>query len=120
MLRAGISLPALKELLGHKDIRMTMRYIQVSQNDLQEQYRQARQSIASRYAVPGLPHTNEATLKTAIGIETIRSTLEGTIQLLEIYIRHLDRNQVRHDLQCITRRLNKISKKMTTLDRTLE
>jgi integrase/recombinase XerD len=26
MLRCGISLPALKELMGHKDIRMTLRY----------------------------------------------------------------------------------------------
>lgn len=116
MLRAGVSLPALKELLGHKDIRMTMRYIQVSQNDLQQQYRQARQNIVSRYAVPGLPHTNQATLKTAIGIASIRSALDSAIQLLEIYIRHLNHNQVRHDLQCLARRLNKIWKILTTLD----
>lgn len=120
MLRAGVSLPALKELLGHKDIRMTMRYIQVTQNDLQEEYRRARQKVADRYAVPGLPHTNEATFKTAIGIAAICSALDGTIQLLGIYTRHLNHNRVRHDLQCLTRRLNKISKKMTTLDSTPE
>ena len=31
----GISLPALKELIGHRDIRMTLRYLKVTQTDLQ-------------------------------------------------------------------------------------
>ena len=35
MLGLGVSLPALMQLLGHKDIRMTMRYVQVTQQDLQ-------------------------------------------------------------------------------------
>jgi site-specific recombinase XerD len=35
MLRSGVSLPALMQLLGHKDIRMTLRYVQVTQQDLQ-------------------------------------------------------------------------------------
>jgi site-specific recombinase XerD len=34
MLRLGISLPALMQLLGHKDIRMTLRYVEVTQLDL--------------------------------------------------------------------------------------
>src|SRR5690349_17939450 len=33
MLRCGISLPALKELMGHKDIRMTLRYLKITQPD---------------------------------------------------------------------------------------
>ncbi len=37
MVRLGIGLPALKELLGHSDIRMTMVYVQVTQNDLQRE-----------------------------------------------------------------------------------
>src|SRR5262249_22818335 len=35
LVRAGISLPALQHILGHSDINMTMRYVQVTQNDLQ-------------------------------------------------------------------------------------
>jgi integrase/recombinase XerD len=31
MVRLGVSLPALMQLLGHKDIRMTLRYVQVTQ-----------------------------------------------------------------------------------------
>ena len=34
MIRLGVSLPALMQLLGHKDIRMTLRYVQVTQHDL--------------------------------------------------------------------------------------
>jgi hypothetical protein len=41
MLRGCFSLPALKELLGHKDIHLTMPYVQVAQNDLQKQDRLA-------------------------------------------------------------------------------
>jgi site-specific recombinase XerD len=116
MLRAGVSLPALKELLGHKDIRMSMRYVLVTQNDLQEQYRQARQNVAARYAVPGLSRTLEATPKTAMGIKTICSSLDGLIQFVEIYMRHLNNNLILHNLHCLTRRLKKISKKMAALD----
>jgi len=42
MLRCGISLPALKELMGHKDIRMTLRYLKVTQPDLQREFYRAR------------------------------------------------------------------------------
>ena len=38
MLRLGVSLPALMQLLGHKDISMTLRYVQVTQQDLQRIY----------------------------------------------------------------------------------
>ena len=49
MLRAGVSLPAVKELLGHRDIRMTRVYIQVTQNDLPRQYRQDRSPTRTTY-----------------------------------------------------------------------
>ena len=42
MVRLGVSLPALMQLLGHKDIRMTLRYVQVTQQDLQRQFQLAR------------------------------------------------------------------------------
>jgi len=54
MLRLGVSLPALMRLLGHKDIRMTLRYVQVTQQDLQREFHQARQNAAQRYRLPSL------------------------------------------------------------------
>ena len=44
MVRLGVSLPALMQLLGHKDIRMTLRYVQVTQQDLQREFHLARQN----------------------------------------------------------------------------
>src|SRR5215472_12668726 len=54
MLRWGISLPALMQLLGHKDIRMTLRYLQITQQDLQREFHLARQNPAHRHFLPEL------------------------------------------------------------------
>jgi site-specific recombinase XerD len=57
MLRAGASLPAAIRLLGHNAVTMTLRYVQVTENDLQRKYRNARQSMTTPYAIPDLPRT---------------------------------------------------------------
>ena len=54
MLRCGISLPALKELMGHKDIRMTLRYLKVTQPDLQREFYRARHNTPQPYCIPSL------------------------------------------------------------------
>jgi site-specific recombinase XerD len=41
MVRAGISLPALMNLMGHANISTTMIYVQVSPRDVMEQYARA-------------------------------------------------------------------------------
>lgn len=38
LVRAGISLPALMQLMGHSDIQTTMRYVQVTPQDIYQQY----------------------------------------------------------------------------------
>src|SRR5574341_492942 len=55
MLRLGVSLPALMQLLGHKDIRLTLRYVQVTQQDLPREFHHARQRTAQRYPVRCFP-----------------------------------------------------------------
>lgn len=60
MARAGMPVPALMKLLGHKTPKMTMRYVEVAQNDVREAYDQAMtqlraiRSVQSR-ALPALP-----------------------------------------------------------------
>jgi site-specific recombinase XerD len=54
MLRAGASLPVVKELLGHRSVEMTMRYVQVSQIDLQREYHRARQKMGEFHVIPKL------------------------------------------------------------------
>jgi site-specific recombinase XerD len=41
MVRAGISLPALMNLMGHANISTTMIYVQISPSDVMEQYARA-------------------------------------------------------------------------------
>ena len=41
MVRAGISLPALKQLMGHSDIQTTLRYVQITPQDVYLQYTHA-------------------------------------------------------------------------------
>jgi site-specific recombinase XerD len=41
MVRGGISLPALQQLMGHSQIRTTMRYVQLAPEDVWRQYREA-------------------------------------------------------------------------------
>lgn len=60
MARAGMPVPALMKLLGHRTPKMTMRYVQVAQNDLRDAYDQAMtqlpiiRSVQSR-TLPSLP-----------------------------------------------------------------
>ena len=101
MLRLGISLPALMQLLGHKDIRMTMRYLEVTQQDLHREFHLARQRAALPHQVPVLsvPHT------TTTDLPGIRQALAATRHLLEMYRRGLPDENTRRRLQRLDRRL---------------
>jgi len=55
MVRLGVSLPALMRMMGHRDIRMTLRYVEVVQLDLQREFHRAREKTASLYSIPQLP-----------------------------------------------------------------
>jgi site-specific recombinase XerD len=51
MVRAGISLPALMQLMGHAHISTTMIYVQISPRDVFEQYARA----VAQHIRPTLP-----------------------------------------------------------------
>ena len=102
MLRLGVSLPALMHLLGHKDIRMTMRYVEVTQQDLHREFHTALQHAALPHRVPVLsvPHTTTTT-----DLPGIRQALAATRHLLEMYRRALSDEKTRRRLQRLDRRL---------------
>jgi integrase len=54
MIRAGVSLPALQRLMGHANIETTLLYIQISPQDVYEEYARAvaKQTGAARIAQP--------------------------------------------------------------------
>jgi site-specific recombinase XerD len=108
MLRAGASLPAVMHLLGHKDITMTLRYVQVTQNDLQREYHQARQSMGTMHAIPELPATR-AQPEPGAGISAVFQSLLAIRHLLEMHRRRLSDQQSRRNIARLANRLLKIS-----------
>jgi integrase-like protein len=100
MLRCGFSLPALMQLMGHKDIRMTLRYLKITQPDLQWEFYKARQNTAELYRLPSL----SASAVTA-DLPGIRQSLAATRHLLEMYRRQLADEKTRRRLQRLDRRL---------------
>src|SRR5258708_2392272 len=92
MLRLGVSLPALMQLLGHKDIRMTMRYVQVTQHDLQREFHAARQNAARPHRLPILAVPNASPSADLVGI---RQALAAARHLLEMYRRQVGDEKTR-------------------------
>jgi len=52
LLNAGVSLVSLKELLGHHDIRMTLRYAAITQETIQKEFFSALEALNDKYALP--------------------------------------------------------------------
>ena len=102
MLRLGISLPALMKLLGHKDIRMTLRYVLVTQQDLQREYHQVRQNAAQLHRVPTLALPKN--IPTA-GLPGVCQALEAARLLLEMYRRQLSNEKTRRQLHRLDNRI---------------
>jgi site-specific recombinase XerD len=114
MLRLGVSLPSLMKLLGHTDIRMTLRYLQVTQQDLQREFQLARQTAAHQHVMPQL--TVPDPLSAAADLPSIRTALAATRHLLEMYRRQLtdpkDCSKLRrldHRLLSVDLELNRIA-----------
>jgi site-specific recombinase XerD len=102
MIRLGVSLPALMRLLGHKDIRMTLRYVLVTQQDLQREFHTARCLADSPHRMPELPFLPSPT---RADLPAIRQALTATRHLLEMYRRQLADEKTRRTLQRIDHRL---------------
>jgi len=110
MLRAGASLPAVKELLGHKTIVMTLRYVQVSQVDLQREYHRARQQMR----FPTIPQINRT--RKNMGIPTLLQSLTEAHYLMGMFRRQLHTDGMRRKVARLMNRLGKISAEMSKLD----
>lgn len=115
MVRLGVSLPALKELLGHRDIRMTMVYVKVTQNDLQREYHLARQALSQLHSMPDLPIHQPPILVTSPNIPSVLRCLEATRHLLEMFRRQLENEKVQRKLARLANRLVKIGAELDQL-----
>src|SRR5437762_1261268 len=101
MLRLGVSLPALMQLLGHHDIRMTLRYVQLTQVDLQREFHLARQHASQPHHLPVMAVPTAATADPP----GIHQALAAARHLLEIYRRQIVDEKTRRRLQRLDHRL---------------
>ena len=112
MLRLGVSLPALMRLLGHKDIRMTMRYVEVTQLDLHREFHAARQNATQPHRFPILSAPNSSARADLPGI---RQALTATRHLLEMYRRQITDEKTRRTLRRLDRRLLAVDSRLDHL-----
>ena len=114
MLRLGVSLPALMEMLGHKDIRMTLRYVEVAQLDIQREFHRARQNTAPLHPMPQLPLPSTVTPVRA-DLSTVRDAVAAARHLLQLFRLQLEDVSARRKLQRLTQRLLTIRRELDHL-----
>ncbi len=103
MLRGGVSLPALMKLLGHRTANMTLRYVEVTQKDLQREFYQARESL--RHQIP-LPPSAAVADPDAADATAVVERLSSAIRVLDLYRQHTSSDH--KPLQLLLRRLVRI------------
>jgi integrase len=111
MLRAGVTFPALMKLLGHTSADMTMQYLDVALQDLQREFRLAREKPRHLVPPPRVPSAS------------VRSDLDGLIDsllaaqhVLEMFRRGLPDGASRSRLDRLSNRLTKIVIEARELD----
>ena len=110
MLRAGISLPALMKLLGHRTANMTLRYVEITQKDLQREFHLAR--LTPRHLIP-LPSSLPSADPAIAAAATVVERLSTAARVLELYRQQHD--SIDKPLQLLIRRLVRIRSRFQKL-----
>jgi site-specific recombinase XerD len=105
MLRAGVSLPVLMKLLGHKSPNMTMRYVEVSLLDVEHEFQLAR--LHPRYLAPA-PKTPSGTSPSP-DLFGLLGSLQVTQHVLEMFRRTLPAGPPRRLLERLANRLTNLT-----------
>jgi integrase len=110
MIRSSVTLPALMKLLGHADPEMTMRYVDVTSNDLQREYHLAREK--PRHIVP---QPKAPTISPRTGLDGVIDSLLFAQHAIEMFRRSLPDGPPRRCLDRLSNRLTKILAKTRKL-----
>jgi integrase len=103
MLRAGVGLPALMNLLGHVDPDMTMRYLDVTLTDLNREFQLARSKPRHLTPQPKIP-----VVPLRVGLAGVIDALVGAHHVLEMFRRAVSDAGSRACLDRLSNRLTKI------------
>jgi site-specific recombinase XerD len=112
MLRSGVSFPAVMQLLGHTSPEMTLRYLKITQPDLQREYHQALSH--PRHLVPSpraLPQSSSA----RADLPTLLLAIDAVQYILQLLCRTLPDGSYRRFLNRVGRRLSKILTQLRSL-----
>jgi integrase len=111
MLRAGVSLPALMKLLGHRTANMTLRYVEISQKDLQREFHLAQKSPRHLIPLPAPLNTPDPDLADA---HAVLERISTSIRLLDLF---RQQNTADHDqaLKLLLRRLVRVRSRFQKL-----
>jgi hypothetical protein len=104
MLRAGVSLPAVMKLLGHKSPHMTLEYLEITQQDLQREYQQAQSH--PRHLTPSRAVSSASPPRADLA--SLTDSLKNAQHVLEMFRRSLSEDSARHLLDRLANRLVKI------------
>ena len=111
MVRLGVSLPALMQMLGHKDVRMTLRYVEVVQPDLQREFHRARQNPVILHSIPQL-HIPSTPVPERVDLVTIHQAIAATRHLLQLLQSQLEAK--------VQRKLRRLLQRLLNIDHELE
>jgi site-specific recombinase XerD len=111
MLRAGVSLPALMKLLGHRTANMTLRYVEITQNDLQREFHLARQT--PRHLIP-LPASSPSADPDVVDATAVVERLSTAARVLGLY-RQQNPTVSDKPLQLLLRRLVRVRSRFQIL-----
>ena len=115
MLRSGVTLTGVMELLGHTSPEMTLLYLQITQPDLQREYHLARQH--PRHQVP-CPQALRSSASFRADLPSLLNSLDTARYILEMFRRTLPEDDTRRLLDRIGNRLIKIVAELHSLDST--
>jgi integrase len=104
MLRAGVGFASIMQLLGHKSPHMTMRYLEITQPDLQREFHLAR--LHPRHLAPS--QTVASASPPRADLASLIDSLKAAQHVLEMLRRSLAEDSSRRQLARLARRLVKI------------
>ena len=105
MLRSGVTLTGVMELLGHTSPEMTLLYLEITQPDLQREYHLAREH--PRHQVP-CPQALRSPASFRADLPSLVNSLDTTRYVLEMFRRTLSEDHARRLLDRIGNRLTKV------------
>ena len=111
MIRSGITIPALMKLLGHKEPGMTMRYVEVTGNDLQREF-----SLARSHPRHLAPRPKAPMLTPRAGIDGVVDSLLFAQHTIEMFRRCLPEGSSKDCLDRLSNRLTKILSQVRKLN----